>query len=291
MKLHEPPVKVAARELGLEVYQPLKVRTGELEAWLRERKPDVAVVLAYGRILPPPVLSAPRLGCINLHASLLPRHRGAAPIQWAILEGDRETGISLMQMDEGMDTGPVFTTRVISISDRTTAGELTEALAELAATLIREDLPRACAGEFALRAQDHARATHAPPIEREHTLLDFTTSALSLARRVRAFAPQPGAQTSLGGKLFKVLEATPAGELDASATAPVEGAPTEGLAGAAPASPLPGTVCVGDDHRVFIVTGDGHLELHRAQLEGRKPLPIRDLVNGRALTSGMVLGR
>jgi methionyl-tRNA formyltransferase len=276
MKLHEPPVKVAARELGLEVYQPLKVRTGELESWVRERAPEVAVVLAYGRILPPPVLSAPHLGCINLHASLLPRHRGAAPIHWAILEGDRETGISLMQMDEGMDTGPVFTTRAISIGDGTTSGELTEALAELAATVIREDLPRACSGEFELRAQDHARATHAPPIEREHTLLDFTASATSLARRVRAFAPQPGAQTSLAGKRFKVLEAAAAADLADLAD---------------PASPLPGTVCVGRDHRVFVVTGDGHLEIHRAQLEGRKPLPIRDLVNGRAITSGTVLGR
>jgi hypothetical protein len=142
LALHEPPVKVAARELGMEAHQPVKVKTGNLDAWLRERSPDVAVVLAYGRILPKAVLEAPRRGCMNLHASLLPRWRGAAPINWAIVHGDPETGISLMQMDEGLDTGPVYAMRSIRIGPEETAGELAERIAELAGVVVREDAAR-----------------------------------------------------------------------------------------------------------------------------------------------------
>lgn len=146
LELRAPPVKERALALGFEVVQPEKVKTPEFAAWVEARKADVALVIAYGRILPKAVLEGPRRGCMNLHASLLPRYRGAAPIQWAIVRGETETGVCLMQMDEGMDTGPVFTRRAIPIGRDETAGELGGRLGRLAAELVREDLPRAVAG-------------------------------------------------------------------------------------------------------------------------------------------------
>src|SRR5450432_2108021 len=142
LKLQPPAVKTAALELGYAVHQPVKVKTGNLDQWLSDRAPDVALVLAYGRILPSAVLSAPRRGCMNLHASLLPRWRGAAPINWSIMHGDHETGVCLMQMDEGLDTGPVYARRAIAIGDQETAGELAERLAATSAQLVREVLAR-----------------------------------------------------------------------------------------------------------------------------------------------------
>lgn len=269
MNLQPPAVKVAALELGFEVHQPVKVKTGNLDEWLRERTPDVALVMAYGRILPSAVLSAPRRGCMNLHASLLPRWRGAAPINWAIAHGDHETGICLMQMDEGLDTGPVFARRALPIGPEETAGELAERLAECAAQLVREELARAVNGELEAIPQEHEKATHARPLERADGALSFAKSTRELCDWVRALAPRPGAHTLLHGKPFKIgqaraVDAHPQGE--------------------------PGQVHV-FDKRVLVSTVDGAFELVRAQLEGRKELPAIELVNGRALKAGDVLGR
>src|SRR5689334_20250065 len=153
LELRQPAVKRVALELGLTVYQPEKVRTGELANWLLERDLDVALVLAYGRILPKPVLEAPRRGCVNLHASLLPRYRGAAPIQWAIVRGEQQTGISLMQMDEGLDSGPVYSRHEIGIGPDETGAELAARLSELAAQVVRADLARVVKGELRAEAQ------------------------------------------------------------------------------------------------------------------------------------------
>jgi methionyl-tRNA formyltransferase len=270
LALHEPAVKRTARELGVEVHQPVKVKTGNLDEWLAARAADVAVVLAYGRILPKAVLDAPRRGCMNLHASLLPKYRGAAPINWAIANGEIETGISLMQMDEGLDTGPVFCRRSVPIGRRETAGELAERLAQLAALVVREDLPRAVAGELQAVAQSDADATLAPPIGREHTRLDWTMSAERLSNLVRGMAPRPGAHTVLRGKSLRVLEAWPV-DITLDAT--------------------PGTVRVLGGTRLAVRAGSGWLELIRAQVEGKKPLDARELVNGRALKDGDVLGK
>lgn len=271
MRLRPPAVKSAALEHGLEVFQPVRVRTGELEAWVRERSPDVAVVLAYGRILPPGVLTAPRRGCLNLHASLLPRYRGAAPIQWAIIEGETETGVSLMQMDEGLDTGPVLAQRRLDIRPDETAGELAERIAELAAEVTRLDVPRAVAGELEARPQDAERATHARPLTRADEALDFTDSARRLAGRVNGLSPRPGAHALLrraaapeASAKLKVLRARPSFD--------------------APGVP-PGRVLVRSP-RILVGTGDGLLEILEAQLEGRRALAARDLVNGRVLTDG-----
>lgn len=269
LALAEPPVKIAAEQLGVPVHQPHKVRTGELEAWLRAERADVALVLAYGRILPEGVLSAPRCGCLNLHASLLPKYRGAAPINWAIAHGEVETGVSLMQMDAGLDTGPVFAMRSIPIGPEETAGELAERIAELCCTVIREDLPRAVSGELRALPQDETRACHAPLITKEHTRIDWTLSARKIADLVRAMAPRPGAHTTVRRKHLRVTRARVS---------------TQEVAGP------PGRVELGIGRELLVSTGAGTLEILRAQLEGKKELAAADLLNGRALAPADQLG-
>lgn len=275
LALAEPAVKQAARELGVVTHQPVKVKTGTLHEWLAERRADVAVVLAYGRILPASVLAAPRVGCLNLHASLLPKYRGAAPINWAIVHGERDTGISLMHMDEGLDTGAVYTRHTIAIGALETAGELAARLAELAARVVREDVPRVVLGELQATTQDHTAATFAPPITRDHTRIEWTAPADHVVNLVRGMAPRPGAHTTLRGKMLRVLSAS---------------ALSEAAAGAAGRF-APGTVTIRERSRVYVATVDGLVELREAQLEGKKVLAARDLVNGRALVEGDVLGR
>jgi methionyl-tRNA formyltransferase len=269
LNLQPPAVKTTALELGYTVHQPVKVKTGNLDQWLLERTPDVALVLAYGRILPPAVLSAPRRGCMNLHASLLPRWRGAAPINWAIANGDSETGVCLMQMDEGLDTGPVYARRAIPIGAEETAGELAGRLASTAAELVREELARAVAGALSAVPQEHEKATHAPPLERQHGALNFSRPARDLVNLVRALSPRPGAHTLLHGRPLKIAQAR------------LEAGPARGE---------PGLVSV-EQKRVLISAVDGAFELCRAQIEGRKELPAIDLIHGRALKAGDVLGQ
>ncbi len=269
LSLREPAVKTASRTLGLEVYQPIKVKTGELAEWVTARRPDVAVVMAYGRILPRTVLDAPVHGCINLHASLLPRYRGAAPIEWAIMRGESETGISLMQMDDGMDTGPVYTQRVLGIGPDETAGELASRLAELAARVVEEDLGRVVSGEREAEPQANEMATYAPPLARDDAKLDFSRPARELHDQVRGLAPQPGAFTLLGGRILRVIATR---VLSDETLGP------------------PGHVSVTQQRRIYVHTSDGTLELLAAQVEGRKVLDAPNLVNGRALWNGAMLG-
>jgi methionyl-tRNA formyltransferase len=269
LKLAAPPVKEAARALGIAVVQPLKLRTGEFAAWLAAEQADVAVVLAYGRILPRDVLAAPRRGAMNLHASLLPKYRGAAPINWAIVRGETETGVSLMQMDEGLDTGPVYSRHVIPIGEHENAGSLSERIAVLAAEVLRKDLLNAVSGELAAEPQDEAEATLAPLIEREHLRVDFSKPARAIVNLVRGMAPRPGAFTTVNGKTLRLFEVKRC----------------EGEAKAA----RPGTVAL-FGRRALVSTGDGVLELLVAQLPGKKALPACDLINGRVLENGSVLG-
>ncbi len=268
------PIKQTALELDIEVFQPLKVRDGALLHWLLEKAPDLCVVFAYGRILPTDVLHAAPLGCINLHASLLPRHRGAAPIQWAIVTGDQQTGISLMQMDEGLDTGPVFTQRPIAIPERCTGGELTQLIHDLAVEVIVKDLPLVTQRSKPA-PQDHSLATHAAPIEKHHLALDFSLSAVDLDRRIRAFAPTPGAFCFVGSKRLKVLSAIPF-------AADAHGAPGE-------ASPPAGTIIAAQGDLLLVQTGAGVLRIESAQAEGKRVMEPRDLVNGRVLQTGQLL--
>ncbi len=268
LRLQEPPVKQRALELGLEVYQPTKVKTGELEYWIRQRQPDVALVIAYGRILPPAVLAAPTLGCLNLHASLLPQLRGAAPIQWALIHGDSETGISLMQMDEGCDTGPVFLRERLPIDPLENAGGLTERLGTLAAHVTRTYLPEVVSGKLTTTPQLHSQATHAPLITSELCRLDFSQSAQQVTNLVRGLAPRPGAFTVLAGKRFKLLACSPLTLLEPFA---------------------PGTVLVRGRDQVLFGCGDGRaVEVRLGQFEGRVAMGPEDLIQGRGIGTGMI---
>lgn len=263
--MQAPPVKRAAQRLGLEVVQPEKIRPPEFAAWVESRAVDVALVMAYGKIFGASLLRAPRRGCINLHASLLPLYRGAAPINWAIVRGERETGISLMQMDEGCDTGPVFSRHAIAIGSDETAGELSERLATLAASVVREHLRRAVAGELPAEPQDDAAATHAPMLQKSDGLLSFEMPARVVHDHARGMNPWPGAFTFLEGKRFKFL-ATRLGER-------AEGAP--------------GTVLRIDQGAAQVACGEGTIELLVGQIEGKKALDAAQLAAGRTLRPGM----
>lgn len=269
LKLQPPPVKETALELGLDVFQPLKVKDGTLLQWLTERRIDVAVVLAYGRILPPPILECPRFGCINLHASLLPKYRGAAPINWAIFNGELRTGISLMQMDAGLDTGPIFERRELDIPAAWNAGQLSHALAQLAAQMIHDDLSVVFGGQQP-SPQDPTLATYAPPFGSAELTIDWSRSALAIHNQVRAFGPRPGAHSWLAGKRLRLLESEPLSNY--------------------PVGEPVGQVVVAEGAEIVVQTGHGGLRLLRAQLEGKKELGARDLVNGRVLRVGQQLG-
>ena len=277
MKMRAPAVKEAALALALSVHQPTRVRSGELERWLRDRALDVAVVAAYGRILPSGVLAAPRLGCINLHASLLPDYRGAAPIHRALLEGKLTTGISLMQMDEGMDTGPVFARRAHPISPEVTGAELTRELSLVAGAMVKAELMQAIAGDLQSKPQDDSLATSAPPVGPEDFEIDWAQSATHIERQVRTFAPSPGAATVAEGKRFKVTRARVGADANFGPTADLHRLPLVGRV-----SVLGGGV--------WVECGAGRLEILEGKIEGRRAQPAKDLVNGRVLEEGLVLG-
>jgi methionyl-tRNA formyltransferase len=270
MRLAAPPVKLTALEHGIEVYQPARVRDGSLASWLGNLRADVALVAAYGRILPPEVLAAPTHGCINLHASILPAYRGAAPIQWALANGETETGVSLMQMDAGLDTGPVYAVRRLPIPELMNGGELTKALADLGAEMVGDELLAAVAGRLRAVPQDARWATTAPPIEKEHLAVDWAQSSDAIVRRVRAFAPSPAAFTFAGERRLKLLEAR-------RGSAAVE-------------SEAPGTVLGAQGHAVLVACGGGSVEIERAGADGKNPQSGRDLINGRLLQPGQQLG-
>lgn len=193
-KVQAPPVKELALAQGLLVAQPERIRGKAFRGWLAERAPELVVVTAYGKILPQSVLDAPRYGCLNVHASLLPKYRGAAPIQWALIEGERETGVSIMRMDAGMDTGDVIAMRALAIEEGDTAGSLHDKLARLGAELLREILPGWLEGSRTAVPQDHEGATMAPMLTRAHGALDWSGSAQSINDRIRGVTPWPGAR-------------------------------------------------------------------------------------------------
>ncbi len=264
--LAPPPVKVLAASRGLRVFQPPRVRDGALRVELAALELDFALVVAYGRILPEDVLSAPRLGCVNVHGSLLPRFRGAAPIQWAVVAGDRETGVCLMQMDAGMDTGPELSRRVVAIGENETAGELAERLAELSATLIREEVPRFARGELSPRAQPSEGATHARMLVKSDGALDFSQGAQAVHDRVRGLSPWPGAFTALGACRIKV-----------HATRVVA---REGVCGPA------GTVLAADEAGIVVSCGQGSLCIQSLQAEGKKQMGAGLFLAGRPVHPG-----
>jgi methionyl-tRNA formyltransferase len=254
--LKPPPVKALALNLGIPVMQPEKLRRPEAMEALRAFAPELIVVAAFGQILKPEVLDLPRYGCINVHASLLPRWRGAAPINAAILHGDRETGVTIMRMDPGLDTGPILTQRALEIGESETAGDLYGRLAALGAELLTETLPGYLAGDIIPRPQSEEGVTYAPMLKKEEGLLDFTGTAVELSRRVRAFQPWPGTYFEWKGGTLKVLRAHA----------------EEGSAGAGETLVYQGQPAVG--------TGAGLLILDEVQPAGKKSM------NGKAFLAG-----
>jgi methionyl-tRNA formyltransferase len=268
-QLQSPPVAVRARELGLELRQPRAVRSGAFPEWVEGLRLDVAVVVAYGRILTPRLLSAPRLGCINIHASLLPRYRGAAPIQWAVVRGEAETGVCTMQMEEGLDTGPVLLRRATPIGPEETSPELWQRLSRLGAEMIVETLARL--PELRPEPQDHAAHSLAPMLRKEDGLLDWSRPAQELHNQIRGLLPWPGCHSALRGEPLKLLAARPAPEVELC-----------------PAL-RPGEL-IATTPRLLVATGQGALEILQAQLPGRKAQPGAALAHGARLRPGERLG-
>lgn len=269
-----PPVKQTALAAGLPVVQPEKIKKNEeFRALLEQIAPDAILVVAYGRIIPRWMLDLPRYGNLNLHASLLPKYRGAAPIQWAIANGEPETGATTMRLDEGLDTGDILLQRALPIAPDQTSEDLFPLLAEMGAGLMVETLDGLAAGTITPRKQDDSLATHAPILTREDGRMDFSKPAMTLYNRWRGFQPWPGAWTLLNGKKLVAHRLMP---LDAGSLA---GGPEE-----------PGAVGV-EQGRMFVRCGEGTwLELVEVQMEGKKRMPAADFLRGHRLVTGDRLG-
>ena len=260
-----PPVKEAALGLGIPVLQPDTLRSGSAQGELAVLCPDAIVVAAYGKLLPKPVLELPPRGCLNLHPSLLPRHRGPSPVATAIFEGDQRTGVSLMLLDEGMDTGPVIAQREYALTGREIAGELTNTLFAMGADLLAQSLGPWIQGELQAHPQDNAQATVSRKLERADGEADWSLSAEALARQCRAYDPWPGLYTRWNGKVLKLLEVS---------ALPDTVSPELGEG-------RPGRV-VSDFPSIpaAVETGDGLLSVSRLQLEGRRAVTAREFLAG-----------
>ncbi|GAB4435611.1 MAG: methionyl-tRNA formyltransferase [Anaerolineae bacterium] len=267
--VRESPVKRVAVQAGVPVFQPKTLRTPEAVAQLASWSPEVIVVAAFGQILRQNVLDLPPHGCINVHASLLPRWRGAAPIQAAIRAGDAVSGVTIMRMDAGLDTGPILAQRAIPLAPRETASTLHDRLAALGADLLVETLPGYLAGAVQPQPQpdDADQITLAPSIKKEEGVIDWSRPAAEIDRLVRAFDPWPGTFTTWAGQTLKILAGHP-------------------VAGSAP----PGRV-LAQDAGIAVGTGAGLFALERVQLEGRKALPVDEFARGRPDFMGSVLGQ
>jgi methionyl-tRNA formyltransferase len=276
-KLAAPPVKTRALELGFPVVQPTKLRTGEFAGWLRDQNADVALVVAYGRILPGDVLSAPRLGCVNVHASLLPKYRGAAPITWCIVRGEHEAGVTLMQMDEGMDTGPMLELFRVAIGESETAGELALRLARVGADAVRTGLPKYLAGGYTPIKQNDAEATTAPMLKKEDGRIPWGKPARTVHDHVRGMNPWPGATATHHGKPLKIQSVRVAAD------------------GHAASGTEPGKVVFADKHHVIVACGPSAsgtpsaVELLVVQPEGKRAMRATEWLAGRGVSEGDVL--
>ena len=266
--LAPPAVKVAAEELGLPVLQPEKIRRRAFRMQLTELGADLFVVAAYGKILRPKMLAVPPMGCVNVHASLLPQYRGSAPIQWSVIRGERRSGVTIMLMDAGMDTGPMLLSGGLDLAPDETAGTLHDRLAELGPDLLLEALDGLVDGTLEPQPQDHAGATEAPMLTKEHGRVDFSRPAREVDCHVRGMDPWPCAFTSLQGKPLKVF---------ASALAPAQGG-------------APGEVLGVDDRGLLVACVDGAVWIRELQRAGRKRMGARALVAGYPIASGTILG-
>ncbi len=264
LEVAHTPVKARALELGLAVHQPEKVRTPELAHLLASHDADIALVVAYGRILTPAILATTRKGFLNVHASILPRWRGAAPIQWALIEGDACTGVAMMQLDEGMDTGPVFGVRETKIASDDTTLSLGQRLSQMGAQMVREMVPQILAGAIQAKAQPADGVTHARPLEKRDGALDFRESATRVRNRARGVTPWPGAHAYFEGAPIKLGFITVVDGSDSAA---------------------PGTI-VQFGQTARIACGSGVIEVETLQPEGKRAMAAGDFLRGRRLASG-----
>lgn len=280
-QLLSPPVKRLALEHGLPVFQPPSLRRDEAVAELAALRPEVIVLAAYGQLLRQPVLEIPTRGVLNVHPSLLPRHRGASPVAAAILAGDAETGVTIILTDPGMDSGPVLSRRAIPVEHSDTTGTLTAKLAALGADLLLETLPRWLEGRLTPQPQDDSRATYAPMLRKEDGLIDWGQPAETVWRRVRAYNPWPGAYTLLDGELLHIWEAWP----------------LPGGTGGEPGTALPlareqaGAVPAQAGHAAFgVQTGEGVLAVLRVQRASRRAMAADEFLRGQRDLPGRRLG-
>ncbi len=270
-QLQMSPVKQLAVQHGIAVEQPVNFKSDEARQRLSAYQPDLLIVVAYGLLLPQAVLDIPRLGCVNVHGSLLPRWRGAAPIQRALLAGDRETGVELMRMEAGLDTGPVLASARTPVSADDTGGSLHDRLASLGAELLVSQLPNLLRGELVPQPQNDALATYAKKLEKAEAVIDWSQPAVQIDRQIRAFNPWPVAQTTLGAETLRIWFSK-----TSDRTSHAE----------------PGTIIEQQADALLVATGDGVLAITELQWPGGKRLPVRHILNARAaqLAVGVRLG-
>ena len=275
-KLSPSPVKEWAMSHNIEVFQPEKIKAQESIEYMSKIDADIAVVAAFGQILPKEILDMPRFGCINVHASLLPKYRGAAPIQWAILNGDSKTGVTVMQMGVGLDDGDILLSKETVLDGTETGGELFDTLAMLGGEAVTEALNLIEAGDVTPIQQDEDKATHVGMINKSMGLIEWNKSAAEIERCVRAFNPWPAAYTLLHGKSLKIWKShvTNDNELQSSIT--------DGF--------KDGEICYTDKKSLFVMTGEGILSLDEVQSEGKKRMDIKSYLLGHQVFSGEKLG-
>lgn len=268
-KLLQTPVKEYALAHGLTVYQPQKVKTPEFVELLHELQPELIVVAAFGQFLSKEILELPKYGCINVHASLLPKYRGAAPIQYAIIKGEKESGVTIMQMDIGMDTGAMLDKVVVPIAENTTMGELHDALREQGAALLLEVIDKIAAGTAVAEPQDDAQATYATLLDRSMEHIDWSKTAQEVHNLIRGFNPAPSTFTKLpNGKSLKIWGSKMTDKSSAAAA---------------------GTVIETGKHSFFVACGEGVLEITEVQPESKKRMPAQVFLNGRGVQEGDLL--
>lgn len=268
-KLLQTPVKEYALEQGLTVYQPQKVKTPEFVELLHELQPELIVVAAFGQFLSKEILELPKYGCINVHASLLPKYRGAAPIQYAIIKGEKESGVTIMQMDIGMDTGAMLDKVVVPIAENTTMGELHDALREQGAALLLQVIDKIAAGTAVAEPQDNEQATYATLLDRSMEHIDWSKTAQEVHNLIRGFNPAPSTFTKLpNGKSLKIWGSKMTDKSSAAAA---------------------GTVIETGKHSFFVTCGDGVLEITEVQPESKKRMPAQVFLNGRGVQEGDLL--
>lgn len=268
-KLLQTPVKEYALAQGLTVYQPQKVKTPEFVELLHELQPELIVVAAFGQFLSKEILELPKYGCINVHASLLPKYRGAAPIQYAIIKGEKESGVTIMQMDIGMDTGAMLDKVVVPIAENTTMGELHDALREQGAALLLQVIDKIAAGTAAAEPQDNEQATYATLLDRSMEHIDWSKTAQEVHNLIRGFNPAPSTFTKLpNGKSLKIWGSKMTEKNSAAAA---------------------GTVIATGKHSFFVACGEGVLEITEVQPESKKRMPAQVFLNGRGVQEGDLL--